>query len=90
MRCTSFHERSTDCILRDIVLTYVDFTVVLPCKIFFLATAANGCVTDLEDKTAGKDDNDHDENGAVGICHPDTAAAAAKKGMIWVCNHFAQ
>lgn len=59
-------------------ITYVDFAVVLPCKIFVFAgltllglifvsaeMAANCCVTYLEDK-AGQDD--HDQNGD--ISHP--------------------
>ena len=58
-------------------LTYVDFTVVLPRKIgvfcFIAITAANGCVTDLEDRAG---DDDHDQNGD--ISHPTVA---------WTC-HF--
>ena len=42
-------------------LTYVDFTVVLPRKIFFCCTSANSCVTELEDKTK----SDHDQNGDI-------------------------
>ena len=48
---------------RSVLLTYVDFTVVLPGKILFgiCFSAANCCVTDLEDKAG----DDHDQNGDI-------------------------
>ena len=50
----------------SVLLTYVDFTVVVPGKILFgIFSAANCCVTDLEEDKAG---DDHDQNGD--ISHP--------------------
>ena len=73
------------------LLTYVDFTVVLPRKIFFCCTSANSCVTELEDKTK----SDHDQNGDIRH-DPASASSSSPSGSKkwrqdwrgwWAWNH---
>ena len=69
---------------RSVLLTYVDFTVVLPGKILFgiCFSAANCCVTDLEDKAG----DDHDQNGDISHLagaktRPSTSASTTSSPM---------